>query len=65
MRGKFGEKSEVIPGPGQYEFKNHLSLKERGHDFGKDQRAKYPDQRVPGPGSYDGEKGVFKYGSKQ
>lgn len=65
MRGKYGEKGEVVPGPGQYEYKNHLNLKEKGHDFGKDARSKYQDTRVPGPGSYAHESAVFKYGSKQ
>ena len=40
-------------------------IKERGHDFGKEYRGKYQDLKVPGPGSYDHERAVFKYGSKQ
>ena len=52
MRGKFGDKSEYIPGPGQYEYKSNLAVKERGHDFGKEMRSKYDDHKVPGPGSY-------------
>ena len=32
MRGKYGEKSEYIPGPGQYEYKSHIQIKEKGHD---------------------------------
>lgn len=41
-----------------------MALKERGHDFGKDQRSKYLDASNPGPGSYEYEKAGFKYGSK-
>ena len=40
-------------GPGQYEYKSHMAIKEKGHDFGKEMRGKYDDHRVPGPGSYD------------
>ena len=41
-----------------------MSVREKGHDFGKEMRSKYQDQRVPGPGSYDFEGAVFKLGSK-
>ena len=65
MRGKVGDRSEYIPGPGQYEYKSHIHLKEKGHDFGKEMRGKYGDTKIPGPGSYEHEKAGFKYGSKQ
>lgn len=35
MRGKYGSKWENVPGPGQYEYKSQLVVKEKGHDFGK------------------------------
>jgi hypothetical protein len=38
--------------------------KEKGHDFGKEMRSKDGANRVPGPGSYEFENAVFKYGSK-
>lgn len=52
MRGKYGEKGEYVPGPGQYEHKSQISVREKGHDFGKEARSKYMDGKVPGPGSY-------------
>ena len=65
MRSRQGYKSEYVPGPGQYEYKSHMSKREKGHDFGKEQRGRYDEYRVPGPGSYDHEGANLKYGSKQ
>ena len=65
MRPKFGEKSEVLPGPGNYEYKSHLATKYKGNNFGRESRVKEDDNKVPGPGSYSYEKAVFKYESKQ
>jgi len=64
MRVKHDSRSETVPGPGQYEQRSQLVVKERGHDFGKDSRSKMENSRVPGPGSYEYENAVFKYGSK-
>jgi hypothetical protein len=52
MRSKQSFDNERVPGPGQYEYKSHIAVKERGHDFGKDQKVKNEINRVPGPGSY-------------
>lgn len=52
MRSKQGEKSEYKPGPGQYEYKSHIIVREKGHDFGKEMRSKDDNNRIPGPGSY-------------
>ena len=52
MRGKQGEKNESKPGPGQYEYRSHLAVKEKGHNFGKEMRSKFDDSKIPGPGSY-------------
>lgn len=35
MRGKYNQKSESHPGPGQYEYKSNIVIKQKGHDFGK------------------------------
>jgi len=40
MRVKQDSRSETVPGPGQYEQRSQLAVKEKGHDFGKDSRSK-------------------------
>jgi hypothetical protein len=40
MRSKQNFDNERLPGPGQYEYRSHISTKEKGHDFGKEMRAK-------------------------
>ena len=65
MRSKHdGIAAPSKPGPGAYEYRSHMSVREKGHDFGKEMRSKYDDHRVPGPGSYDYDNAVFKLGSK-
>jgi hypothetical protein len=65
MRSKHDGRSETVPGPGQYEYRSNMAVKEKGHDFGKEMRSKDDANRVPGPGSYEYQSAVFKYGSKQ
>ena len=53
MRSKHDiEGLKKLPGPGQYEYKSHIAFKEKGHDFGKEQRSRDEGKKVPGPGSY-------------
>ena len=52
-------------GPGEYEIKGELDLKKSGYHFTKDRRDNIDKRAVPGPGSYEYENAVFKYGSKQ
>lgn len=40
MRSKHDIGGEKLPGPGQYEYKSHIAVKERGHDFGKEARSR-------------------------
>lgn len=40
-------------------------MKKSGYRFSKDGRDSLDKRNVPGPGTYDYENAVFKYGSKQ
>lgn len=53
MRSKSGTSVEKFPGPGTYEYKSNIVVREKGHDFGKEERDKNAANRVPGPGSYE------------
>lgn len=52
-------------GPGEYDIKGELELKKSGYQFSKDGRDHLEKRNVPGPGAYDYENAVFKYGSRQ
>ena len=52
-------------GPGEYEIKGQLESNKSGYHFSKDRRDNIDKRTVPGPGSYDFENAMFKYGSKQ
>lgn len=52
-------------GPGQYDIKGDLEKKKSGIIFTKDTRDNLEKKNVPGPGTYDYEGAVFKYGSRQ
>lgn len=52
-------------GPGEYDIKSQLEMKKSGYQFSKESRDQLDKRAVPGPGSYDYENAVFKYGSKQ
>lgn len=52
-------------GPGEYDLKSELEMKKSGHIFSKESRDHLEKRNVPGPGAYDYENAVFKYGSKQ
>ena len=54
------------PGPGNYDIKGDLeSPKNNGLKFSKSRRGNTESQNAPGPGSYEYEDAIFKYGSKQ
>ena len=52
-------------GPGEYDLKSELEIKKSGNIFSKDRRDNIDKRVVPGPGSYEYENAIFKYGSKQ
>ena len=52
-------------GPGEYDIKSELELKKSGYTISKEARDHLEKRNVPGPGTYDYENAVFKYGSKQ
>ena len=52
-------------GPGEYNIKGELDHKKPSCIFPKDRRDSTDKRAVPGPGSYEYENAVFKYGSKQ
>lgn len=64
MKGRSFSTLENKPGPGQYDSVSKFQ-KNAGSSFAKDSRLKESIAKIPGPGSYDFEKALFKYGSKQ
>lgn len=64
-KNEFSKTGRNFPGPGAYNIKASISLKERGKSFGKDAKGKGDSterhlRSVPGPGQYDNPANALK-----